>query len=404
MPVRAEARKRFKNLTFTGNILTHIIRSLTMRHALYIRNNALMHLSTPSTTLRTFAYAMSTLALFAFAGCCCTRHPKPAPTQYTWPPSSNLSIHNTQSPTALLISGGGNGAAWGSGFLESWSKRNDAQTMPKFDLVTGVSAGALLATSAFLGTPDTVTSLWPKVSNSDVYRSYGLLQAWFCCKRGIYSTSPLAASLQKWLPNDVIDAVAQAATDTQRKLLVSTYDLDADSRVIWDMTKIAVAKQYDLYRSVIRASAAALPFFEAVDINGHLHADGAIVANVFYADVLTACRKITPNKPRVYILALQNTRASLGRAASFKDGLIGVNKRAINKLVESSATLALWAAMTQSKEIDASYALPSNIYAISHLDFTYDKATKDLLSTGRIDGAKLNWQKTPYAPSLNGGE
>ncbi len=49
---------------------------------------------------------------------------------------------------ALAISGGGANGAYGAGLLYGWSK--DGQR-PEFQLVTGVSAGALLAPFAFLG-------------------------------------------------------------------------------------------------------------------------------------------------------------------------------------------------------------------------------------------------------------
>ena len=53
--------------------------------------------------------------------------------------------------TILELSGGGQYGAFGAGFLKGW---REAGTRPEFDIVTGVSTGALLSTHAFLGTPD----------------------------------------------------------------------------------------------------------------------------------------------------------------------------------------------------------------------------------------------------------
>ena len=50
----------------------------------------------------------------------------------------------------LAISGGGENGAFGAGLLSGWSVQG---TRPTFDLVTGVSTGALTAPFAFLG-PD----------------------------------------------------------------------------------------------------------------------------------------------------------------------------------------------------------------------------------------------------------
>ena len=48
----------------------------------------------------------------------------------------------------LLLSGGGSLGAFGAGVLVGWSQ---AGTRPQFDVVTGISTGALMATLAFLG-------------------------------------------------------------------------------------------------------------------------------------------------------------------------------------------------------------------------------------------------------------
>src|SRR5262245_62698006 len=48
----------------------------------------------------------------------------------------------------LALSGGADDGAFGAGLLVGWTKRGDR---PKFEVVTGVSAGALIAPYAFLG-------------------------------------------------------------------------------------------------------------------------------------------------------------------------------------------------------------------------------------------------------------
>ena len=48
----------------------------------------------------------------------------------------------------LALSGGGAYGAYGVGFLEAWTKQG---TRPEFDIVTGVSTGALMSVFAFLG-------------------------------------------------------------------------------------------------------------------------------------------------------------------------------------------------------------------------------------------------------------
>src|SRR5262245_62547908 len=48
----------------------------------------------------------------------------------------------------LALSGGADDGAFGAGLLVGWSKRGDR---PRFEVVTGVSAGALIAPYAYLG-------------------------------------------------------------------------------------------------------------------------------------------------------------------------------------------------------------------------------------------------------------
>ena len=48
----------------------------------------------------------------------------------------------------LAISGGGSRGAYGAGVLEGWTATG---TRPDFEVVTGISTGALMATFAFLG-------------------------------------------------------------------------------------------------------------------------------------------------------------------------------------------------------------------------------------------------------------
>src|SRR6476661_6059234 len=66
----------------------------------------------------------------------------------------------------LLLSGGGQNGAFGVGFMRGWSERTENR-MPRFDMVTGISTGALQAPYALLGTPaalDTVTALYRRAA------------------------------------------------------------------------------------------------------------------------------------------------------------------------------------------------------------------------------------------------
>ena len=78
-------------------------------------------------------------------------------------------------PNILLLSGGGSWGAYGAGILKGW-KQNGSRP-PQFDIVTGTSTGALIATYAFLGSnfDDKLKDVFTDVEDSDIYTKRFLL-------------------------------------------------------------------------------------------------------------------------------------------------------------------------------------------------------------------------------------
>src|SRR5438128_4517469 len=56
----------------------------------------------------------------------------------------------------LIISGGGDWGAFGAGVLKGWGRLHGDEARPQFDVVTGVSTGALIAPFAFLGDDESI--------------------------------------------------------------------------------------------------------------------------------------------------------------------------------------------------------------------------------------------------------
>src|SRR5574342_392868 len=74
----------------------------------------------------------------------------------------------------LSLSGGGQNGAFGAGVLVGW---RESGRRPQFDVVGGVSTGALLATHALLGTPadDAVLEqMYTGVTKGDIYKDRGV--------------------------------------------------------------------------------------------------------------------------------------------------------------------------------------------------------------------------------------
>ena len=177
----------------------------------------------------------------------------------------------------ISLSGGGQNGAFGAGFLKGWSETG---RRPQFDVVGGVSTGALLATHAFLGTPadDAVLEeMYTKVTNADIYTDrsiFGLLTA-----DSLRDTAPLRAMIAKYVTAETLERVA-AAYDDNRMLVVGTTNIDYAQTWVWNMTMIAKAGKLELYRDVLLASASFPIVFPPVEIDGHLFVDGAARSNV----------------------------------------------------------------------------------------------------------------------------
>lgn len=177
----------------------------------------------------------------------------------------------------LSLSGGGQNGAFGAGFLVGWRASGKR---PQFDIVGGVSTGALLATHAFLGTPAddaTLEEMYTKVTSADIYEDRGLFS--LLSADSLKDTAPLRAMIAKYVTADTLKRVA-AAYDENRMLFVGTTNIDYGQTWVWNMTMIAKAGQLQLYRDVLLASASFPIVFPPVEIDGHLFVDGAARSNL----------------------------------------------------------------------------------------------------------------------------
>jgi Patatin-like phospholipase len=106
----------------------------------------------------------------------------------------------------LAISSGGDDGAFAAGLLVGWTARGDR---PMFNVVTGVSAGALVAPFAFLGSQyDAVLrTVASRLESRDVFHSRNWLAVF--ASDGLADDRPLAAMIEKYV-TDVLHEVASA--------------------------------------------------------------------------------------------------------------------------------------------------------------------------------------------------
>jgi len=164
----------------------------------------------------------------------------------------------------LALSGGGSGGSFGAGVLVGWSRQG---TRPQFDIVTGVSVGALYAPYAFLGSSwdDQLVQAFPR-SRLEHLLQRSLLTTLFGAS--LYRGKPLHDLVDRCVTAQLLQAVARESSNG-RMLLVATTDLDKQATVIWDLG--AIARQGDdharqLFRDILIAAASIPGIFPPVMI------------------------------------------------------------------------------------------------------------------------------------------
>ena len=188
----------------------------------------------------------------------------------------------------LAVSGGGANGAYGAGALVGWTATG---TRPEFAIVTGISTGALIAPFAFLG-PEYDNQLKEVYTTLGTDRIFSIRSIFkIVGGDGLVDTSPFQQTLETYVNDDVIQAIA-AEYRQGRLLLIGTTNLDAGRPVIWNIGRIADSGHPDapdLIRQVLRASAsipgAFPPVYLKVEANGveydEMHVDGGTSAQMF---------------------------------------------------------------------------------------------------------------------------
>lgn len=247
----------------------------------------------------------------------------------------------------LAVSGGGEDGAFGAGLLCGWSETG---TRPQFNLVTGVSTGALTAPFAFLG-PDydaALRDVYTNVTLRDVAESRGLLRGAF--NDALSDTAPLFRTISRHLDEAMLARLAQGY-DQGRLLLIGTTNLDAQTPVIWNIGAIARsgdARALDLIRRILLASAAIPGAFPPVMIDvaldgekyQEMHVDGGAFAQAFLypravGDARIARRRRGEAVRPVSTWVIRNARLDPGWA-SVDRRTFGIAGRAISTMIFTS--------------------------------------------------------------------
>ena len=320
---------------------------------------------------------------------------------------------------ALTLSGGGSRGAYGAGVLSGWTVRGDR---PQFDVVTGISTGALMATHAFLGSEfDDDLAIYKTLSNDDVFRKLSIMKA--LKGPAMLDTTPLRETLLTIITEGTLDRVA-AEYRKGRRLFIGTTNLDANLFTIWDMGQIAGSARADRlnrYIDVVMASAAfpiAFPpiYLEVESESGtftEMHTDGGIRESAFFFDfdffkqvrhaMETAGIHESDFRQELYLLInapLAGTGVRIYKPVEGKMGPIGgATVDAFLAKVTQGSVYRLWVlAMVHGADFHVSFVPPDFEFTSGSLSFDPAEQTA-LFDRGYQQALEGRAWATQYAPA-----
>jgi hypothetical protein len=244
----------------------------------------------------------------------------------------------------LAISGGGPDGAYGAGLLVGWTV---AGSRPDFQIVTGISTGALIAPWAFLGPSydPTLKELYTTLTTKDIMRKRWLMSVLF--REAATDSTPLLNKIREYVDDNVIQKIADEHKKG-RRLFIGTTTIDHMRPMIWDIGAIAASGQpeaKDLVHKIMLASASIPGAFPPVKIhveaNGkkydELHVDGGTTNQVFVYPPSLDWRKYmklleVPDSANVYVI--RNSKLAAHRIV-IEPKIIPIARQSISSLIRT---------------------------------------------------------------------
>lgn len=269
----------------------------------------------------------------------------------------------------LAMSGGGPNGAFGAGVLVGWTQ---AGTRPHFQVVTGVSTGALAAPFAFVGKDydDRLTRAYTEIRDSDIFTlrifrsAFKLLNV-----DALADTKPLDQILATLIDEEMLARIAIEHT-RGRRLYVCSHDLVSGRAIYWNLTALAASGRPDsleLFRKALIASASlpiAFPpqYFE-VEADGNryteMHVDGGLSRQAFTR--LNGARAGLPPRPdgtptplTVYIIRNGHNLPSYD---PIKPTVVNIGLRTMQALATSEGVGDLYRIYSQAQVEQAEFRL-----------------------------------------------
>ena len=183
------------------------------------------------------------------------------------------SARNSEFFDILVISGGGPYGAFGAGVLRGWKDR------PEFDVVTGISVGALMGPYALVNEEPAYERLYEMLRNpAGDWAKKGYFSGLFGAS--FYKNEGLRKRVRAELDDEFVARMA-AAHEDRRVLFVGAANLDLGMMRIFEMGPMAKRNDKQRIEDVLMASAAIPVIYPPVTIDDELYVDGGTVVQMF---------------------------------------------------------------------------------------------------------------------------
>jgi len=305
----------------------------------------------------------------------------------------------------LVLSGGGGDGAFGAGLLSGWTAHGDR---PEFDVVTGISTGAIIAPFAFLGPryDGWLEQFYTEYGSSDILKPNwlsGLLGG-----PAVADSSPLESLIARFVTPALLSEIA-GEYRKGRRLFVGTTNLDAQRPVSWNMSAIAASggpEAVVLFRKILLASASVPLAFPPVrfDVRAdgksyqELHVDGSITTPMLFLPPQIKLGDIDKQykmSPKRELYVIRNGRLD-PKYGIVKDDLISLTERAFATISKSQTAGELLRLCLMARREALAYRLASipetfSLESRQIFDRDYMKA---LFSAGyKLGSDGYDWQQ-----------
>ncbi|MGZ9899338.1 patatin-like phospholipase family protein [Shewanella gaetbuli] len=215
---------------------------------------------------------------------------------------------------ALVLSGGGAKGAYGAGIVNGLY---DSQQLNDYSIVTGISAGSLIAPFVFIGGDEIahLKQVMLGINDKLVIGKKNFLNTLF--KDAFTNGEKMYEFIEATFDDEMIAKIAEQHR-AGRRLFIGTTQFDSEQLSIWNLGSIAnsdMPNKNQLIHQVLAASASIPGVFPPQFIKVHykgqqfeeLHVDGGMAAQMFFEPINTDFDKINQalgltKKPNVDVI------------------------------------------------------------------------------------------------------